>query len=106
MTPPLEGSAATLPTVGHKPEVLCNEDNVFFIVGAFSHDAARIALALHLRDCEGLTPEDAYVWANDVQVEPRWMKWPDDETAEEMIPATADEPGAILFTVMREAVDG
>jgi hypothetical protein len=86
------------------PEVLCNEDRAFFIVGAFSHDAARIALALHLRDCEGLSAEDAYVWANDVLIEPRWMKWADDDS-EQMVPAAEGEPEATLFTVMVEPME-
>lgn len=93
-----DGSAAT---TGHMPEVLCNEDNVFFIAGSFSHAAARIALALHLRECEGLSAEDAYVWANDVQIEPRWMKWVDGPDPEEMVPASESDQGAELLTVMR-----
>lgn len=88
---------------GHMPEVLCNEDNQFFILGAFSHAAARIALALHLRDCEGMSAEDAYVWANDVRIESRWMKWADDDT-ERMVTVAEAEPGAELFTIM-EALD-
>jgi hypothetical protein len=83
----------------HLPEVLCNEDNVFFIVGGFSHDAARIALALHLRECEGLSAEDAYVWALDVKIETRWMRWSDDDP-EMMVPASEVERGSELFTVM------
>jgi hypothetical protein len=84
---------------GHLPEVLCNEDNVFFIAGGFSHDAARIALALHLRDCEEMSAEDAYVWANDVKIETRWMKWSDDDS-ELMVSASEVERDAELLTVM------